>query len=490
MRILAFLRRWWRHNLVESVDQLDAIARVKDECDLGGRYIFMTSMSAGIAVLGLILSSPAVVIGAMLLSPLMGPIIGAGFALAIWDVKWMREAGRTLFIGAVASILLAALISWMSPIQTITPEIASRTNPSLLDLAVALFSGLAGSYAMIRGRAGTIVGVAIAVALMPPLAVVGFGLATWNWTVFGGALMLFITNLVTIAATSAFIARLYGFRSSLSKKRGWVQSSIIIAALVILAVPLTLSLRNIAFQATSERTIQTVVKNQFDTRARLDQLDVDWDSSPLSVTATVLTPGLVEGAEANAQQRLADLLGEPAIVEIVQIDIGNRAAEQAALTAARNRAAAEDMQRQVDTITDKLALIAGVAPTDIVIDREKRRARVAAQPLDGASLDAYRRLEGRLLDQAPGWRIELVPPLRALPDVAIIDDDGPDLDAIAIIAWAAQRRELPVRLAGEESAVFNVRSLLLERGLRAIETQVADGDPAVVRTDWAVELSD
>ena len=87
----------------------------------------------------------------------------------------------------------------ISPIQTVTEEIAARTQPNLFDLLVALFSALAGSYAVIRGREGTIVGVAIATALMPPLAVVGFGLATLNWTVFGGALGLFIPNLVQSA---------------------------------------------------------------------------------------------------------------------------------------------------------------------------------------------------------------------------------------------------------------------------------------------------
>ncbi|MFZ9396824.1 MAG: TIGR00341 family protein, partial [Erythrobacter sp.] len=209
-RILASLRKWWRQDVIQTVDQAEVIARRKDDSGLTERYLFMTAMAGGIAILGLLLSSPAVVIGAMLLSPLMGPIMGLGFALAIGDYHWLKQSARTLAWGSGLAILLCALLVFLSPIQTVTSEIAARTRPNLFDLLIALFSALAGAYATIRGREGTIVGVAIATALMPPLAVVGFGLATINLTVFSGALLLFVTNLVTIALTSFAMARLYG----------------------------------------------------------------------------------------------------------------------------------------------------------------------------------------------------------------------------------------------------------------------------------------
>ena len=187
LRVVVSLRRWWNHTVIETVDQGEVIALRRTESALSSRYLFMTAMSAGIAILGLLLASPAVVIGAMLLSPLMDPIMGLGFALAIGDYGWVRQSARSLAWGSLLAIGLCALIVFVSPLQDITSEIAARTRPNLFDLLVALFSALAGAYAMIRGRAGTIVGVAIATALMPPLAVVGFGLATANWTVFGGA---------------------------------------------------------------------------------------------------------------------------------------------------------------------------------------------------------------------------------------------------------------------------------------------------------------
>ncbi len=191
-RISAVVREWWTNDVTKDVSHEKVMLRITDESALTPRYIFMTCMSAGIAILGMLLSSPAVVIGAMLLSPLMGPILGAGFALAEGKFTWLRLCAKALAAGTLFAVLFCALIVWLSPLQTVTEEIAARTRPNLFDLLVALFSSLAGSYAMIRGREGTIVGVAIATALMPPLAAVGYGLATFNMTVFGGALLLML----------------------------------------------------------------------------------------------------------------------------------------------------------------------------------------------------------------------------------------------------------------------------------------------------------
>ena len=270
----------------------------------------MTAMSAGIAILGLLLSSPAVVIGAMLLSPLMNPIIGTGFSLATGDADWLRRCGKALLAGSAFAILFCALIVFVSPLQTVTEEIAARTRPNLFDLLVALFSALAGSYAVIRGREGTIVGVAIATALMPPLAVVGFGLATFNWTVFGGALGLFITNLVTIGLTAAIMARLYGFQSDLTHRQSRFQSLGIIAIFLALAVPLGLMIAIYLAEYSGSRLrsfakpaieilagIPTIVYGLF-ALITVGPLLRDWIAEPLGLgnsSSSVITAGLVMG---------------------------------------------------------------------------------------------------------------------------------------------------------------------------------------------------
>lgn len=173
-------------------------------------YWLEVIFSCSIATLGLILNSPAVVIGAMLISPLMGPIIGAGLALAAGDVYLFVRASLNLLLSSLASILLAALIVFISPFHSATNEILARTQPNLLDLGVAVFSGLAGTLIVLRGASGggvtALPGVAIAVALMPPLCTVGFGMgAGWQGNIIWGAGLLYLTNLVAIVSAALLV---------------------------------------------------------------------------------------------------------------------------------------------------------------------------------------------------------------------------------------------------------------------------------------------
>lgn len=469
--VLHSARLWWNH-VVETVDQEEVIARRREECGLTARYLLLLAMSAGIAILGLLLSSPAVVIGAMLLSPLMGPIIGIGFALATGDFPWIRQAARSLVVGTVMAIGFCALVVLMSPLQTVTSEIAARTRPNLFDLLVALFSAIAGAYAMIRGREGTVVGVAIATALMPPLAVVGFGLATLNWTVFSGALLLFVTNLMTIALTATVMARLYGFSTRLSERQTQAQTFLIVAALIGLAIPLGISLRQIAWESNAARQINSAVLDTFDSRARLSQIEVNYDTSPIQVAATVLTPELRPDAERITARAMARELGAPVDVVITQYQVGTSAsaAEQAQLTAARAQQEAADLAAARDLAT-RLALVAGVAEADVLVDREHRRALVTAQPLEGATLSAYRELERRIATGQTGWTIMLKPPVRPLPPVPL-DEKGaltPEgTRALGLAAWAAQRLELPVLVSGrDEEAVTAAIAQLATAGVDA-----------------------
>jgi len=182
---------------------------------LSASYASDLIFSAGIATLGLVLNSPAVVIGAMLISPLMGPILAAGLAFAAPDIY----LGVKSFLGLIGSIFAAvafsAVLVWFLPFHSPTLEILARTQPNLLDLGVALFSGLAGSVVMSRslsgGAASALPGVAIAVALMPPLCTVGFGVGSgWNWQIISGAGLLFLTNLVAIAGSAFLVFYLVG----------------------------------------------------------------------------------------------------------------------------------------------------------------------------------------------------------------------------------------------------------------------------------------
>ena len=480
------LRRWWLDFVVADVDHTAVIAKVAGESDTSPRYIFMIMMSAGIAILGMLLSSPAVVIGAMLLSPLMSPIIGAGFALASGKIKWLKISIRALAIGTIAAVLFTALIVLVSPLQTVTPEIAARTQPNLFDLLVALFSSLAGSYALIRGREGTIVGVAIATALMPPLAAVGYGLATANWTVFGGALALYITNFLTIALSATIMARLYGFRTDLSARQGWFQNVGIFVVFIGLAVPLGFSLRDIAFEATSQRVVLDTIAESFPAKARVSDPAIDWDADPLQVSATVFTPQFNTEANAEIKRRLERRFEREVTVVIEQLRVGANpgAAEQAELLKARAEQQAAATERQISEMVGELAMIAGVPRTEVTVDRDNRRAMVEASQLPGLTLDGWRMLEGRVDEGMPDWTVEVRPPMLPLPAITLIEgspDEAGKL-AIEVIAWAAQRRGLGVVLAGRGEVADSVAQRLRSKGVEL--TQTDGGTPTRIEARW------
>ncbi|AKM09546.1 DUF389 domain-containing protein [Croceicoccus naphthovorans] len=495
--VLLSLRLWWRHSVVNTVDQSSVIENRREEAVISARYMFMLAMSAGIAVLGLLLSSPAVVIGAMLLSPLMGPIIGLGFALATGDYAWLRKSLRALALGTALAIAFTALIVALSPLQTVTPEIAARTRPNLFDLFIAFFSALAGAYAMIRGREGTVVGVAIATALMPPLAVVGFGLATLNWTVFSGALLLYITNLITIALTAMMMARLYGFRSNLSEKQTRLQDVFVIVAFTALAVPLGLSLVSIARETNATRQANTAILDSFPGKARISQIDIDYQAEPVSVSATVLTPELMAGAEDQVSRRLSRIMGGPVVLTLDQFQVGTSAsaAEKAQLAAARAKEQ-EATDREVRDLVGRLALIAGVKESDVLVDREGRRAQVNAVPLPDAELATYAELETRIVANVPNWTVKLVPPAGPLPTVTLEEpqtgDDGAPVSRIGprakstldLIVWSAARIAAPIVLSGGAADVEIVRAALAERGVRLV-TRSSGRDTGTIRVAWA-----
>ena len=178
-------------------------------------YWMQTLFAAAIATLGLVLNSPAVIIGAMLISPLMGPILASGLALATGDVILGMRAGLNLALSCLLAVVFALLLVTILPFKEITNEIAVRTHPTTLDLAVAFFSGAVGSIATckeVKGVVTSIPGVAIAVALMPPLGVVGYGAALAfspsheeGLQVAMGGGLLFLTNLVAITFTAMIV---------------------------------------------------------------------------------------------------------------------------------------------------------------------------------------------------------------------------------------------------------------------------------------------
>lgn len=211
-------------------------------------------LSGAIATLGLILDSTAVVIGAMLVAPMLGPILGLSLALAVGDGRLAIQTLATIALGAAGVVALAALMTWLLPFPAVTDEIAARTRPTTLDLAVAIASGLAGAVVTASRRStlsGSIPGVAVAVALIPPLSAAGFGLGTLRPEVAAGSLLLFGANLagIVLAGLGVFLlvgmhrpdvvlrARAWHERGEASGLAGWLADVPLVAGLRVFASP-------------------------------------------------------------------------------------------------------------------------------------------------------------------------------------------------------------------------------------------------------------
>ena len=198
-----------------NVDRSETISLIKSDIQFSGTNIWILMCSIIIASIGLINNSTAVIIGAMLISPLMGPIRGIGLALSTNDFKVLIKSLSNFGVMVAVSVFASFLFFLITPLKSETPEILSRTEPQVLDILIAFFGGLAGVIsATIKNKSGglTVVpGVAIATALMPPLCTVGFGIATANWAYFIGAFYLFLLNSVFICLATFMVLRLLKF---------------------------------------------------------------------------------------------------------------------------------------------------------------------------------------------------------------------------------------------------------------------------------------
>ncbi len=205
--VLHQLFRWFdlREDQAPAAD-IDAALRANARA--GGTNLWVLFFAMLIASVGLNVNSTAVIIGAMLISPLMGPIVGMGYGAAVADLRLIRTAGWSLLTFTALSLLTSTLYFGLSPLNEPGSELLARTSPSLWDVLIAAFGGAAGMVAVTRRSFNNIVpGVAIATALMPPLCTVGFGIAHQRWDMAGGALFLFLINGVFIAAATLAVAR-------------------------------------------------------------------------------------------------------------------------------------------------------------------------------------------------------------------------------------------------------------------------------------------
>ncbi|HUI40558.1 MAG TPA: TIGR00341 family protein [Terriglobia bacterium] len=274
-------------------------------------YASMLALSGLIALFGLLQNSQAVIIGAMLISPLMNPILSGALALLLGDGRLGRRSAAVLGLSVAGVIVITWLVAWLSPLKQATPEILARTNPNLLDLFIAFLSGLAGTLALRNSNATlTIVpGVAIAVAVVPPLAVVGYGLSTHQAEVAGGAFLLFVTNLVSIIISAAVVFRLMGFRpheeAEKSRLNFVFRMGLSAGILLVLSIPLLQTLRKGVSQLRMRAELTRAMNAVFETpHSSVSDLSFSQAGDGLRVRTTLRTTRYFETGQIDEAARL------------------------------------------------------------------------------------------------------------------------------------------------------------------------------------------
>jgi uncharacterized hydrophobic protein (TIGR00271 family) len=326
-------RLWRRFTKTISPERRGEVRVILRNASLPGfDFFLLVILSSVIATSGLLMNSPATIIGAMLVAPLMSPIIGLGLGSITGDSFLVKNATSALGRGAFLAILISFLLTWGNQfmpfiiLQVDLPaEVIARTHPSPIDLTVALAGGLAAAYALAQPHlSAALPGVAIATALMPPLCTVGIGLALGRWDVAGGALLLFVTNAVTITFSAMLVFFTLGFNPKPVNGTSRVPGSLLASALFtgILFIPLSYFSVQFFQSATENRQIEEALRQEVNSIHRAEVIEWDatrtGDTLHLNIVLRTITPLTYEDSVA-LQKAIADRLQRPVAVAINQI---------------------------------------------------------------------------------------------------------------------------------------------------------------------------
>ena len=294
--------------LPDKTDETAIVEQISDGVTFRGANLWVLIFAIFIACLGLNLNSTAVIIGAMLISPLMGPIIGMGLAVGRADLELLKRSLTNYGVSTVISVLTAALYFQLTPLTEAQSELLARTSPTLYDVLIALFGGAAGILAISTGGKGNVIpGVAIATALMPPLCTAGYGLAMGEWSFFFGACYLFFINTVFIALATYVGVRLLQFKPKqfVDKGRLAVVNRYIAVIVVVTMLPAVYMTTQIIRQSVFENHVKQFVKQELNhpgTRILSEQADRETKTLDVVALGAALPNEMIEAA----RQRLAD----------------------------------------------------------------------------------------------------------------------------------------------------------------------------------------
>jgi len=324
---------WWRR-LIKPIDvarRAEVQVQLRDTSHPDFDFFLLVVLSCVIATQGLLVDSPAIIIGAMLVAPLMSPIIGLGLASITGDDRMVRDATSALIRGAAMAIFISFLIAWGNRflpfiiLQELPHEVLSRIRPGPIDLGVALAGGTAAAFALAMPNiSAALPGVAIATALMPPLCAVGVGLAMGRLDVAGGAFVLFLTNTITITFAASFVFFALGFGGPLTLSTKRLPRSLLVSATLTIVLLGSLSYFSYRlFQnANDNRQIENVVQEEVGKikNSELVQWSANSNGDTLHLDIVLRTMSLLRYEDSIALQKaIADRLQRPVSVVINQV---------------------------------------------------------------------------------------------------------------------------------------------------------------------------
>ena len=299
---------WFRHATTDEFRDLFKILR--ENSQVNSNFLVLMSLSTLIATFGLFGNSAPVVIGAMILAPMMGPIISLAMGALRQDEFLIKNSLITIFWGVTLGLAFALIITWITPLQTLNSEIVARIRPNLLDLGIAIASGVAGAFAYSREEVSkTLAGVAISVALVPPLAVAGIGLGWGDWNVFWGSLLLLGTNLAGIVMAAVITFLTLGFSPFRLAKKGLFVSLLI---LLVITTPLVFSFNKMVQE---NRFIQQLSGKNIP-HGLLREIKVI-ELNPLRLSVTILSDRELKDDDfKQIQAEIEEIIDQPAYLEL------------------------------------------------------------------------------------------------------------------------------------------------------------------------------
>ena len=377
-RVIILVRRWIQSK-VADINHQAVIKDILHEVEVTAGYFVTLTLANLIALSGLINNSAPVIIGAMLISPLMGPILSFGFAFITGEEIVLKRAVRKVAFSVVLTIVVAALASAVSPLHEITSEIASRTKPNIYDLAIAFLSGTAGAVAICtkKNYLTIVPGVAIATAVIPPLSVTGFGIGIGSLSIAFGGFLLFFTNFVAIIIATCAVFYFYGFKPSMITEAdvAYLKKRVALLAVVlfVISIPLIYTLHKSISEISMQKKISELLKQEIDRekKSRLQTFNYIEKDEALEISAVVNTVDYIRDDHIEDMEKdIGAALRTPVKLNLDQIKVQPRGLKEPVVTVIAPpkppwdvlKASREDVVKVIKKTTGKVEKLISPSP--------------------------------------------------------------------------------------------------------------------------------